>query len=167
MPLSLDEFEGAATAAVEQAPDDGWLAVVVDDDAPDGSAGFAYWPADEPDLQDKCNQVLFRSVGCAAMATRTRYSPTELGPSQDAWMTVVVDPWETARFLVYGRRSKRWWRIRPTDAPWFALANAGGLRTLLADKLPLELKEVTPDKYDLLKRPIDVPTPPTDDRGRL
>lgn len=103
----------------------------------------------------------------AAMSTRTNWSP-DPGPSSPAWTFTAVGR-DGGPAIIAVRRDvedDRWWRILPSEAPWFALATAASLRGALRGE-PLVPKKVPPDDRRLLDAPGIGPPPPTDRNGRI
>lgn len=108
----------------------------------------------------------------AGMATRINWSPTPLGKSSPSWLiTTVARAGAPGHFMVKRTVEDTWWRsIAPSDAPWFALATAGGMRAAL-DGEPLIFK-VSKENDDALERgllnsPSEIPFPSVDIDGLL
>lgn len=161
-PKDLREFASYAMSACRMPPPNVRGILMFDDDEPGMLAIGVPEDHDPPDTED-----MFTGRTYAAMATKTRWSPSEIAPFIDAWMLVCVRRHETALFLVgpMGKAdASEWTIVSPLDAPWFALSIAGSLRAALDGK-PMVWKE-TRDRR-LLHKPGEMEPPPVDAEGRI
>lgn len=160
----LGNFVGWAIGACLNAPPNTHAIIVVDDDDPDGMLCLGVPMGETP----PDTEGMFLGREYIAMATRTRWSPDDVTDFVDSWLLVCVRRHETATFVVGpvegGEDGTGWSRIRPTDAPWFALSIAGSLRKAL-DGEPLVWKESSDRR--LFHKIGEGEAPPVDAEGRI
>lgn len=162
--LTFDRMFSGVLGAIDSAPREMITVVVFDDDDSFLVAGLT---ADEADqTQQLLNELPLAGRKILGMASRVMWTnDPEPAPTVDSWSAVAVAEGVTAGFAM--RRldvDERWWRLDPTDAPWFMLSTAGAMRRALAGE-----KMIVKDVQDraLFNKPGEGAHPPVDEAGLL
>lgn len=162
----FERWAGTFALAVDDMPD-GIMAVIGADKDAETVEIVGFEPEEDTAVVAASDQLFASRRSVAMMATAVSWSPTQEGESSPAWSLVVVDRRVQSFFAV--RRLKEddaWWRLTPTDVPWFMLSTASSLRAMMRGE-PMALKRAGEHSEDLFKRPVDAPNPKTDEQGRL
>lgn len=168
--MEFEGFCGAIAEACANAREDTRMVIGMNDEQPDDPFAVLLGEVSEEDFNSgglvaQLDQLV-KDREMLGLATKVAWSPDE-SDTVPAWMLVAVEAGTDEATFAVKRivEDEVWWRMKPLDAPWFALSTASSLRASMLHGEPLHLKAASGD--GLYQRVWENPHPPTDSRGRL
>jgi len=168
MTPAMERFAQGCAEVCETAQSETGAILMTNDWESDGVLACEFRGRLDPTAFSDASRTMFVSREYASMATRVKWTP-DGGESSPAWCFTAVSALGGPAVVMVRRDEgdSGWWHIEMSEAPWFALATASGLRAALKGEAPLIPKYIPSGDRRLLDRPGQGPPPPTDRQGRL